>query len=260
MDSEQTISLMQIVGILRKHVKLIAITTVVVFVAAFFATFFIMTPKYEATTEILVNRKLSSTDQSAQLQQVQADVQMISTYKDIITSPTVLASVNRTLASYPGYPGSQAAIKDALTISNETNSQVFSVTAKATDGVTAAAIANETAKVFKKKVVKMMSINNVSIVSKAHAVNTPVSPKKSLNLLIGLVAGLLLGVVLAFLREVTDRTVKTEDFLTDDLGLTSLGIISEIDLDAIEKQNGHQKLGIVTDGSVRVHSNQQRRV
>lgn len=241
MDSEQTISLMQIMGILRKHLKMISITTVVVFLVAVFATFFVMTPKYESTTEILVNRKLSQADQGAQLQQVQADVQMISTYKDIITSPTVLTTVNKTVSGYPGYPGSMGAIKSALTISNETNSQVFSVTAEATDAKTAAAIANETAKVFKKKVVKMMSVNNVSIVSRAVPNYSPVSPKKLINLLIGLVAGLLLGVVLAFIREVTDRTVTTESFLTDELGLTSLGIISEIDQADVKKQIGHSQ-------------------
>ncbi|MCH4123821.1 MAG: Wzz/FepE/Etk N-terminal domain-containing protein [Levilactobacillus sp.] len=260
MDSEQTISLMQIMGILRKHLKMISITTLVVFMVAFFATFFVMTPKYSGTTEILVNRKLSSTDQSAQLQQVQADVQMISTYKDIITSPTVLTDVNRALEVYPGYPGSMAGIKDALSINNQTNSQVFSVTATATDPKTAAAIANETAKVFKQKVVKMMSINNVSIVSKATPNYNAVSPRKALNLLIGLVAGVLLGIVLAFLREVTDRTVTTESFLTNELGLNSLGVISEIDASDVKKQIGHHQTKFVSDGHGGIRAQKRERV
>ena len=260
MDSEQTISLMQIVGILRKHIKLIGITTLVVFMVAFFVTFFVMTPKYSGTTEILVNRKLSTSDQSAQLQQVQADVQMISTYKDIITSPTVLTDVNRELEVYPGYPGSMAGIKDSLAINNQTNSQVFSVTATATDPKTAAAIANETAKVFKQKVVGMMSINNVSIVSKATANDNAVSPKKGLNLLIGIVGGLLLGIMLAFVREITDRTVTTEGFLTDELGLNSLGIISEIDTSDVKKQIGHHhETVLVTDGKGDVEARQRHR-
>ena len=263
MESEQTVSLMQIMGILRKHIKMIGITTVVVFLVAVFATFFVMTPKYESTTEILVNRKLSQADQGAQLQQVQADVQMISTYKDIITSPTVLTTVNKTVSGYPGYPGSVGAIKKALKISNETNSQVFSVTAKATDAKTAAAIANETAKVFKQKVVKMMSVNNVSIVSRAEPSYNAVSPMKTLNLLIGVVAGLLLGIVFAFIREVTDRTVTTESFLTDELGLTSLGIISEIDQAEVKKRIGHfhhsEPDVLVTDGQNGVEPRQRHR-
>lgn len=226
MESEQNISMMQIVGILRKHIKAIFGTTIVVTLATIFVTFFVMTPKYSATTQILVNRKLSEDMQSAQFQQVQADVQMISTYKDIITSPTVLKDVNKKVSSYPGYPGSMGALKGSLSISNSQNSQVFSVTAKSTDAGTAAAIANMTAKVFKKKVVKIMSVNNVSIVSEAETNTKPVSPIKTLNVLVGIVLGLILGVALAFVREITDRTVTTQNFLTDELGLTSLGLVN----------------------------------
>ncbi|WP_353726650.1 Wzz/FepE/Etk N-terminal domain-containing protein (plasmid) [Lactiplantibacillus plantarum] len=44
MESEQNISMMQIVGILRKHIKAIFGTTIVVTLAAIFVTFFVMTP------------------------------------------------------------------------------------------------------------------------------------------------------------------------------------------------------------------------
>lgn len=234
-ESEQTISMIQIWGILRKHIRAILGTTIIVTLAAAFITFFVMTPKYSATTEILVNRKLSANMEAAQFQQAQADVQMISTYKDIITSPTVLSGVNKEVNAYPGYPGSIEALKKSIAISNSQNSQVFSVTAKSTDPGTAVAIANSTARVFKKKVVKIMSINNVSVVSKATVNKKPVSPRKTLNLAAGVVLGLLLGIALAFIREITDRTVTNEDFLTNNLGLTSLGIVSEIDQEDIEK-------------------------
>lgn len=258
MESEQNISMMQIVGILRKHIRAIFGTTIVVTLAAIFVTFFVMTPKYSATTQILVNRKLSEDMQSAQFQQVQADVQMISTYKDIITSPTVLKSVNKEVSSYPGYPGSMNALKNSLSISNSQNSQVFSVTAKSTDAGTAAAMANMTAKVFKKKVVKIMSVNNVSIVSEAETNTKPVSPRKTLNVLVGIVLGLILGVALAFVREMTDRTVTTENFLTDDLGLTSLGTVSEIDQKDIERTVEHQK--VQSKLSINKSSRNHRRV
>lgn len=89
-----TLSLDDILLTLRKHLKIIIGSTIIVTLLAFVVTFFVMTPKYEATTQVLVNRKLDAQDQGVQqLQQVQADVQMINTYKDIITSPTVLKDV-----------------------------------------------------------------------------------------------------------------------------------------------------------------------
>jgi Capsular polysaccharide biosynthesis protein len=224
----QQISIGQILAILRKHIGLIFASTFIVTLLAAFMTFFVMTPKYSATTQILVNRKLSDDMAGAQLQQTQADVKMISTYKDIIKSPTVLENANQKLLGLQGYNGNVDDLKNSISISSEQDSQVFSITAKSTNPNTAAKMANEIASTFKEKVIKIMSINNVSIVSKASADSHPVSPRTKLNLLAGIAIGLFLGIGLAFLLELSDRTVTSEEFLTDELGLKGLGIISEI--------------------------------
>ncbi|MDD9324538.1 Wzz/FepE/Etk N-terminal domain-containing protein, partial [Pediococcus acidilactici] len=70
----QQISIGQILAILRKHIGLIFASTFIITLLAALMTFFVMTPKYSATTQILVNRKLSDDMAGAQLQQTQADV------------------------------------------------------------------------------------------------------------------------------------------------------------------------------------------
>ncbi|AEV95492.1 YveK family protein [Pediococcus claussenii] len=235
METEQQISIGQVLSTLRRHIGLIAASTVIVTLLSVLVTFFIMTPKYSATTEILVNRKLPAEMQGAQFQQVQADVQMISTYKDIIMSPAVLRDVDSSLAGQAGYPGENG-MKKAISISSQQNSQVFSITAKSTNPEMAAKIANKTASVFKNKIGKIMSVNNVSMVSKAQADDQPVSPRTKLNLVAGLILGLLIGFGLAFLRELSDRTVTSEEFLTDELGLNSLGVVNEIAVKDLKKR------------------------
>lgn len=240
-QEKATLSIDDILLTLRKHLKIIIGSTLIVTLVAFIVTFFVMTPKYESTTQILVNRKLDSQDQGTQqLQQVQADVQMINTYKDIITSPTVLQDVSQKIG------GNQTIekLQDEISISNEENSQVFSVTVKTEDPNQAAKIANTTANIFRNKIKSIMSVNNVSIVSRAAADDIPVSPKLLLNVVIGFVLGLLLGIGLAFLNETMDKTVKDENFLSE-AGLTSLGIVSEIPQSDVKKRafNGQSHHG-----------------
>lgn len=233
---EQTINIEQIFGILRKYRRLILSSTVVCTLLAVIVTFFLITPQYSASTELLVNRK-QSTDAGAQWNQVQTDVQMINTYKDLITKPVIMDSVAKKINKSNNQKLDDTTIAEMISVSNNQNSQVFSITAKADNAYTAADIANTTAQTFQKKAPKIMSgTDNVSIISEAKPDLTPVSPKKKLNVLIGLALGILLGVGIAFLRELTDKTVKDESFLTDDLGLTSLGVVNNIaEKDLIKK-------------------------
>ena len=49
-----------------------------------------------------------------------------------------------------------------------------------------------------------------------------------MSILVGIALGLLIGIGIAFVRELMDKTVKDENFLTEELGLTSLGVVNNI--------------------------------
>lgn len=231
----------EILGILRKRKNVIIWTTVICAVFTLFVSLFVITPKYSSSTDILVNRKMDNPNGQVNDQgQIQADIQMISTYKDIITSPTILNTVSSRLAD-EGYHISSSEIRNSISISNQQNSQVFTVAVKAKNPQLAAAMANTIADVFKTKVKKIMSVNNVSILSKAVASSSPVSPKVGLNTIIGIVVGLILGLILAFIANGLDRTITDESFITEDLELNDLGIINEIPASKVKKliSTGH---------------------
>lgn len=67
--------------------------------------------------------------------------------------------------------------------------------------------------------------NLISIVDRAEPPAAPYSPRLMLNMLAGLVIGLLLGVGYAFGREFIDDKIETPDDLEQKLGLRALGVI-----------------------------------
>ena len=179
-ESTNTIDLHRLLALLRINYKLLILWTVIVGVLGFATAKFIVIPKYTATTEILVNQKHSNNNGQAYNNQ-QADVQIINTYKDIITNKVILNEANKELsnsnsvASEYGrnYNVPVSQLKKDIKISNQQNSQVFSVAVTTDNPNKSAAAANTIASVFKKRIKKIMSVNNVTIVSKATAPSAP---------------------------------------------------------------------------------------
>lgn len=234
---------------------------------AFGVSKFVIHPQYSSSAALLVNRKQDGDQAGVQYADQQADVQLINTYKDIITRPIILNTVVNTLtkphkeqiqaavpAQYetnvygkqvqtaPAQPAKYKlvaakyddtdltadSLAKMISISNQTNSQVFSVNVKSGDAKMSKDIANTIAEVFKDKVSSIMSVSNVSIVSKAMTNSKPVAPNVKLITLAGFLLGVFAGFAWGFIKEVTDRTVKDLEFLTDELKLTNLGVIRYI--------------------------------
>ncbi len=235
MESEKNtnmIDLQHLWKLFVQHVRMILIWTVGLGVIAWGLAAFVIPAKYTATTQILVNQRNSNDNNGQAYTNQQADIQMINTYKDIITNQVILKNASKQLANPSGsqraYALSVAKLKDSLSVSTQTNSQVFSLNAEAGNPTEAKAIANTVAKVFKKQIRSMMNVNNVTIVSEATTPTSQSFPNKKLFALAGLVLGLLISYVYVLIRDLTDTTVRDNDFMTNELGLTNLGQVGEI--------------------------------
>ena len=98
-SSNNTIDLRRLFNLCRKHLKFLITCTIALALAGFIVSKFIMTPKYTATTQLLVNQKNENNANGQAYTNQQADIQVINTYKDIITSPVILKETKKELAN-----------------------------------------------------------------------------------------------------------------------------------------------------------------
>lgn len=73
--------------------------------------------------------------------------------------------------------------------------------------------------------------NNIAVIDPAQAPDEPTSPKIVLNMLLSLLAGLGLGVAIAFLLEQIDEAVRDPSDLDELTGLPLLGVIPRVERD-----------------------------
>jgi capsular exopolysaccharide synthesis family protein len=76
--------------------------------------------------------------------------------------------------------------------------------------------------------VRLMRFNNIRVVDAALVSKTPVSPRVPVNIGIGVVGGLLLGLAFALGRELLDRSLKTPVDMERELNLPFLGLMPAI--------------------------------
>ena len=217
-----------VLTIIKKNLFSILFWIVLGGIVSSILTFSFITPKYSSNIDILVNQKANN--EQVQYAAQQADLQVINTYKDVLTKPIILTPVLKEVKRIDNYQGNLGTLSNAIKVSNQTNSQVITVTVTDKNAYVAADVANTIGKVFTKKVKKMMQVDNVTIVSKAKVNTKPVSPNKKLWILAGLVIGLFVGVTIAFIKEITDKTIKDSKFLTDELDLTNIGSVYHLDI------------------------------
>ncbi|HPJ00118.1 MAG TPA: Wzz/FepE/Etk N-terminal domain-containing protein [Enterococcus sp.] len=226
---EETISLKEIFEVLKKHIALIIVSMFIGVGLAGAITFFVITPQYSSRAQLIVT--LPQTENpNGNLNDVNYNLQMLNTYKDIIKEGDTLAlQVQERLEKDYGIFLTPTQIKDTLEVTQSQNSQMFSISATSPKAIDAEHIANTAAEVFQETVKDVLTnVDRITIVSKATASSTPVSPNNKLNLAIGLILGLMVGVALAFLMQLLDRTVKDSRFVTDNLEFTILGTVPQM--------------------------------
>jgi capsular polysaccharide biosynthesis protein len=225
---EETISLKEIAQTLRKRLMLISLIAVVAVAASGLISYFVLTPVYQASTQMLVNQKTSE-QPTLDPNQIRSSVEMINTYKQIIQSPAILDIVVKDL----DLELSTDSLKSKISVSSEQNSQVFNLTVQDEDPAQAVKLANAISVTFSDEVENIMTIKNVKILSPAVLKDnpSPIKPKPLLNMAIALVVGLMAGIGIAFLLEYLDNTIKTEEDIQKVLGLPILGAIPKITVD-----------------------------
>ncbi|MGE7918962.1 YveK family protein [Viridibacillus sp. NPDC093762] len=235
---EETISLHDIFKTLKKRIFLIISTFILAVSIAGGVSYFLLTPVYEASTQILISKKESKQNQFM-AQDVQANLQLVNTYSVIIKSPIILSKVVDTL----NLDTSLETLNKKLNVSSEQNSQVINVSVQNPNLEDAVDIANTTAEVFQEEIPKLMNVDNVKILSPAVETKNskPVRPNPILNMAIGALIGLMIGVGTAFLIEYLDKTIKTEQDVSELVELQILGLISPISQKKSKNKKNNKK-------------------
>lgn len=157
--------------------------------------------------------------------------QILRTYARLMTERPLLQQV----ISDQSLPTDPVGLSKQITVTPEPNTLILDVAVRDTDPGRARDTANTLVNDFITHIKQIQqtesknptasSADNLVVESPAILPTEPVSPKPLLNIGVGLIAGLLLGLGLAFLLDYLDQSVRSDDVLRERFGLVPLGHI-----------------------------------
>ena len=230
---ESEIDLRAILLLLKRNLALIIVVTVVFGAASFLFSNFFLPKQYEANAKIIVNN-LADDQTTINSTEITAAKDLADVYTIIIKSNAVLQEViDREKLSM-----SYEELRNAVNVtSSSTSGQVLTVSMKSTDPEMAKKIVTSIVEVAPPIIKSDVEAGSVELISDPKVSNNgkPVSPNSTKNALLGAAIGLVLTLVLIFVKEMTNNTFKTEEDLTDLLKLPVIGVIPAVDTKEFNK-------------------------
>lgn len=228
---------MELIGylhIIKKRYWILIITTLLGFIVSTVASFFFMKPVYQATVSLYVINKKNDTS-LINYNDMVAGEKLAQDYKELLSSRVVGEAVAQKL----GLPETDAeTILKKISVNLKTETRFLTVNIRDGSPEFAAQIANEVGEVFKDKAVDLLGAENARVVDKALVPKKPISPKKKINIMMGILYGLMFGLTIILLWEYLDNTLKTPDDIKTELNLPILGVLPNFDQMAM---NQYQK-------------------
>lgn len=224
-DDYDTIDLLEVLEVVRQHILIIILVTVIAAAAGFGFSRFVMVPQYEASALMIVNTRQDTTA-NVTSDQINSATKLVSTYSIIIKSDTVLQQVISNLGLTLTYDQ----LKERVTVSAVDDTQVMQITVRSDNPEWARQVCEQITTISPDVILESVEAGSVKLISQAAVTPEPVSPNVMKNTAIAAVLGLVVSIGIVVLRELLDNKIKSEDDVRKYLDLPVVGVIPDYEM------------------------------
>ena len=222
LNEMEEIDLLELFRAILKYIKLIIVLCIVFGLGGFLGTKFLITPTYTASTSIYLTPQISesgSLDYNSQM----ANSKLVTNVVNLLTQNNVMSEVAKDVGME-----NAASVKKCISVTNETNTEIVTVTATTTDPKLSKDIANGTVNTFIKTMQKNLNVRNIEIVDKAKLSYVPSGPNIKKNTMMATLVGGVIGVGYAVLKFLFDNRLRTKEEAEKYLGIPVFCEIPEL--------------------------------
>ena len=222
LNEMEEIDLLELFRAVLKYIKLIIVLCILFGVGGFFGTKLLIAPTYTASTSIYLTPQVSDSgalDYNSQI----ANSKLVTNVVNLMTQNNVMSEVAKNV----GLDNANS-VKSCVDVTNETDTEIITVTATTTDPKLSKDIANDTVSTFIKTMQKNLNVRNIEVVDRAKLSYVPSGPNIKKNTMLATLVGGVIGVGYAVLRFLFDNRLRTKEEAEKYLGIPVFCEIPEL--------------------------------
>ena len=220
---EQVISLGEILEVLKKRWKMILIITLLATLVSGLVSFFLISPKYEASTKLFIGKEAGA-EKGYDQSEIAMYQKLMKTYSEAIKTRDLVGRAIKSANSNL----TEDEVLEKLTVVTVADTQILQIKINDKNPNMAATMVQAITNEFVTTSKVLVPNGNIKVIESVKVPETPVSPNKKMNMEIAFLLGLMVGVGLAFILEFLDNTFKTKEELEIELDIPVIGTIPEI--------------------------------
>lgn len=205
------ISFKDILRIIKKNLVFILIVSLIFAVCSFFVTKFFIKKTYTSTVKLYVSANYNGSSGNEDLSLYSYTSKLVATYIQMLDTNSFYTSVSKALDEKYTASELQAMIK----FTGVDDTEVFKADVISDSPTAAKSIADAVAKVAPVTISSILKNNSqLKIVDEATIPKNPTSPNVLKNVLLALLAGLVISLAIAFIRDYFDVKIKYNEEMT----------------------------------------------
>lgn len=250
-------SIRDIIRLMLNHIWLIIAIALLGAAGGFCVSKFILPLEYSSHITMYVQSYTGITENADNVNNISNSKQLVNTYMEVLKDDAVMNAVGEQLSQqfdaemlsenfklYENEMIVPSSIRSCLSISSVTDTSAVKINATTKNAEVAAAICNDLTKVAPQYVEDAVGVGSINTIDTAQVYYTPVAPNTTKNTMIGGAAGLMLIVMIIFLIDFFDNTIKDSDALANKYKKAIIGEIQQFGESKKKSsdEDGHAKL------------------
>lgn len=215
-------TLLELLTLLRKHLKLVIMLPIVCMVAMGLASVLMMNDTYTATTDMYVLASSEGSNSSSALSSDLSASQMLT--NDVAT----LLQSDRVMSDAADQLGLPNLRGYNITVTSESTTRVITLQVTSSDAQGSANVANALADCVSNVAQEVMNVESVNVIDEAPTPEAPSGPNRMLYVAVAAMAGLFAAVAIVVLMDVVDTRVRSAEDVEELLELPVIGRIPEM--------------------------------